>query len=317
MTQLSHDLADQNARTRLAGLVMRVDATTAEVIRELRADGVSPILLKGPTVSRWLYARVGDRLYTDTDLLVAPQDLAALEVTLRRLGFAPGKTGWLAHSQEWRRRRELVDIHRTLFGVGVENSEAWTLLSQDPETIEVGGIEVRALRKAARAFHLAIHAAQHDSSFPKPLEDLRRALNSVPSQTWSEAADLARRLAAQGTFAAGLRRVGAAAVLVEMGLDGTRSPPVAILIANESPPTALGLSHLAAATSTKGRVRVLAQALAPRPEYLRSQSSLARRGRRGLGAAYPVRLVRLVWHLPRGLSALRRANEGSGGSNEP
>lgn len=302
---------EREARLRRAGMVLRVDAITAEIVLALRSDGVRPIVLKGPAVARWLYDEIDDRLYADSDLLVGPHELAAAESTLRGLGFVPGQHGWLSKSREWRRSTDLVDLHTSFFGIETDDSTAWTLLSKDAQPIKVGGITAETLRPAARALHLATHAAQHDSGFPKPQTDLERALLILPRETWHQAAELALALDAAGTFAAGLRRVGAADALEELRLENTPSPTAAILFAADPPPTTLGISQLAAANSIRTRLAVLGRAIIPRRNYMRGEYPLARGSARGLAAAYLMRLARLGWYLPSGLRAWNRARQQS------
>jgi hypothetical protein len=287
-------------------IVMRVDAITEEVLQALHASGVEPILLKGPAIAQWLYEEF-DRIYLDTDLLVAPQDLATAERTLRDLGFAAGQHGWLSKSRDWQRGPGAVDLHTSLYGIEADDATAWTLLSADPQPIEVGGITAHALSLDARAFHLATHAAQHEHSFSGPEEDLTRALAIVSPETWTRAAALADQLEATGTFAAGLRRVGANDVLQELGLADVPTPAAAALLSHKPPPTALGISQLAAAPTMRARASVLARAIVPRPQYMREHYSPARRPNAGLAAAYVLRLVDLGRQLPRGIRAWRRA----------
>ncbi|MEO6714059.1 MAG: nucleotidyltransferase family protein, partial [Mycobacteriales bacterium] len=57
-----------------AASTLAVDRLTADVVRALRAEGVEPILLKGPSFARLLYSSSELRPYVDADLLVAPGD---------------------------------------------------------------------------------------------------------------------------------------------------------------------------------------------------------------------------------------------------
>jgi Uncharacterised nucleotidyltransferase len=289
---------------------MRIDGITAEIVQALRTDGVRPIVLKGPAVAQWLYDEIGDRLYTDSDLLVSPGELPAAEGTLRSLGFASGQSGWLAKSREWRRGSDLVDLHTSFFGIEAGDSTAWALLSADAQPISVGGITAAALCPAARALHLTLHAAQHESAFARPRADLERALVVLPREIWHEAARLAQPLGAAGALAAGLRRVGAADLVEELGLGSTPSPAAAALRAADPPPGALGISELAAATSVRARLTVLGRGIVPRRDYMRRHYTVAGWGPPGLAAAYVLRLARLGRHLPNGLSAWRGAQPG-------
>jgi hypothetical protein len=60
---------------RLTAHALARDVATAEVVEALRAAGVRSIVLKGPSIARWLYADGQPRPYGDTDLLVSPADL--------------------------------------------------------------------------------------------------------------------------------------------------------------------------------------------------------------------------------------------------
>jgi hypothetical protein len=129
----------------------------------------------------------------------------------------------------------------------------------------------------------------------------------VPRDTWRRAAVLAERLLATGTFVAGLRRAAAGDLIDELGLREVATPPTAALLFAGPPPTALGISQLAAAPTMRARASVLARAIVPRPQYMREHYSPARRPNAGLAAAYVLRLVDLGRQLPRGIRAWRRA----------
>src|SRR3954463_13466769 len=100
-----------------------VDWCTAQAVKALRAEGVRPLLLKGPAVARWLYAENPRRRpYVDVDLLVAPDERAAAERALAALGYDRPARTWRAeeppHAMEWARPSDgaVVDLHRTLHG---------------------------------------------------------------------------------------------------------------------------------------------------------------------------------------------------------
>ena len=59
---------------------------TAEVVTAFKDAGIPTILLKGPSIARWLYP-AGGRTYRDTDLLVPPSQFADAGSVLRSLGF--------------------------------------------------------------------------------------------------------------------------------------------------------------------------------------------------------------------------------------
>jgi hypothetical protein len=65
---------------------LAVDRVTAEVISAFDAAGIPSILLKGPSIARWLYP-AGGRGYVDTDLLVQRQQFSRASDLLKDLGF--------------------------------------------------------------------------------------------------------------------------------------------------------------------------------------------------------------------------------------
>ena len=298
---------------RAAALSLRVDAVTVEVVSELRAAGVRPILLKGPSIATWLYADGSARPYRDTDLLIPPEGLRSAARVLRAVGFReqPG-----ASSYTWFRRsdRSVVDLHDTLFGIEADRSEAWAALSDDTETMRIGALEVETLGLPARLLYVVLHAAQHESHrFEQPLKDLKRALHRVEEQPWKEAAGLARRLRAVPTFAAGLRLLPDGASLADrMGLLDQR--PLMLSLREEDERSLLAtLERLATTPGMGARLRLLGRRLAPPPDYMRWRyPRLAARGTAGLALAYVWRPVSTALRLPAAILAWRRARRAGG-----
>ena len=292
---------------------LAVDLVTAEVTSELRAAQVRCLLLKGPVIALWLYPRGTARTYVDTDLLVDSDDVGRAEEVLGRLGFAPrlepqDTPGWQRPSREWLRAADdaNVDLHRTLAGVGVEPAVMWRALTRDTEGIVVGGREIETLGVPARALHVALHAVQHGSGAPTPLEDLRRAIESLDATVWDAAAALAAEVAARGALAAGLRLLPQGAALAAR-LDLPEPSVEATLLATTPPPVAVALIHFGELPGAGARIRFIARKLVPTPRYMRAWSPLARRGPAGLVLAYLWRPLWLVRHTPAGFRAWHRA----------
>jgi hypothetical protein len=167
---------------------LAVDEVTAEVVRALRAAGIEPLLLKGPSFARLLYPPDQLRPYVDTDLLVAPEHQERAAGVLARLGFADPMSGALAHEQDdhsrtFRRARggaeAEVDLHFTLAGARAAPATVWSLLSAGSDVMEVAGERVRVLGVPGRAFHVALHAAQDGRDTQQPLQDLTRAVTAL------------------------------------------------------------------------------------------------------------------------------------------
>lgn len=121
----------KTARTLLVNKVM------AEVVDAFDANGISSILLKGPSIARWLYPE-GGRTYVDSDLLVPDSQFAQAEALLALLGFASAFEGWSSFEQPvdpqaWTFARAgpdgrtpgTVDLHHTLWGVPVPDEDVW------------------------------------------------------------------------------------------------------------------------------------------------------------------------------------------------
>jgi hypothetical protein len=293
---------------------------TAEVLRAFEAGGVESLLLKGPSVARWLYGNDEPRGYADSDLLVRPADLEAAEDLLTSLGFEPElersemPTWWQEHAVGWLRRYDgsVLDLHRTLAGVGVNPEPLWLTLAAHREPMPVGGFSAQTLTIPGRAFMLALHAAHHGVGWGNFLSDLERGTSAADIATWREAAELAASLQATAAFAAGLRLVEPGrAIASELGLPSDGSVRLA-LKASTPPPIALGFDQLASASGWRERAAILRHKLFPPVTFMKRWSPLARRGRLGLLRAYLQRAAWLVRHAPAGYRAWRSARRGSG-----
>jgi hypothetical protein len=244
----------------------------------------------------------------DVDLLVASREARAAGSTLRRLGFRRAHAS--GHAEVWGRPRDgvAVDLHSSLVGVS-PRAPVWEVLSAATVEMEVAGQPVVVLSEPARAFHVVLHAAQHGVRDERSIADLERALTRLGPDEWREAADIARRLDAEGAFASGLNLVprGREAA-ASLGLPQRRSIEAAVR-AEGAPAGVLGLYRLVKTPGIRPRLRLLADELFPSPGFLRAVSPLARRGRLGLFAAYVWRPVWLVSRLGPAIRSWRRARK--------
>ncbi len=310
----SQQTAAPSPEAMLTAWALYVDRLTAELADAFDRREIACILLKGPVLARWLYADGSVRSYSDCDLLVAPDQIPAAQRVLGELGFHDTASP-MAHprleSHEWRRGEHHVDLHSTLIGIRASPRAVWETLSPLTETTVVGGAPVRVLSVPPRALHVVLHAAQHGRAEPKPLEDLRRALEVVPESMWLEVAALARRLHAVEAFATGLRLLPqGTAVASRLGLASVASADATLRL--EPVPLALALEHLASTPGWKPRLQIVLQELFPTAAFMRWWSPLARRGSAGLMAAYCWRPLWLLAHLVPGVVAWRRARRGVG-----
>ena len=277
--------------------------------------GVHAIMLKGPSIARWLYTDGTERPYNDCDLLVAPVEFDAAGQALRSLGYEPllDRWGlpawWYGHAVPWTHPGGGVgvDLHRTLIGVGIDPAAAWRVLSADTDSVVVAERIVPCLGLPARAMYVALHAAQHGPG-TQPALDLERALATGDDELWLGAAVVAAQLDATAAFVAGLRLTPAGARLAtRLALPDVRSVTTE-LRASTPPPLALGFEQLARARTMRARAGIVWRNLAPSPSLLRRSDPSAPGGRRGLLVAHMRRLAWLARHAPRGFEAWYRVH---------
>jgi Uncharacterised nucleotidyltransferase len=288
---------------------LTLEGTAARVVRAMREAGVRPILLKGPTLSD-LYD--GARQYSDIDLLVAPETTRTAEGALSELGFILRDDD--PHSRIWWREGVDVDLHSTLVGVQASSARLWEVLGAETEVHIIGGERVEVLSRPARTLHVVLHAAQHGLQEPKPREDLRRALERVPEDAWTEAARLALALDAQAAFWTGLSMEPAGRELSStLELEKGPSRTETELRALTPPPTAVGLLRLADTPGVGAKLKLIWREAFPSSAYLRTWSPLARRGPVGLALAHVWRPIWILIRLGPALAAIMRARRAARG----
>jgi hypothetical protein len=298
---------------------MRVDAATAEVVEALSARGIEPILLKGPSIARWLYPEGETRAYKDCDLLIAPAQTSPAVEVLAQLGFQTEfeeeglPDWWLEHASSWWRRADgvVVDLHRTLPGIGVADEVAWRVLTARTDRLPVAGYPVRVLAPGARALHVALHAMHHGERWHRPVAELERAVVALDDGTWQKAVRLAEELDAVSALATGLTLAAGGAELAErLGIAGATSTRAALL-ATTPPPVALGIDQLVRARGVRTRAAIMARKLVPPAGFMRRWHPIAARSRIGLVAAYLYRPVWILLRSPAAFRAWRRARRAA------
>lgn len=290
---------------------LAVDAETVRVVTEMRRHGIRPILLRGAAFTDLLGYRAGERAYVDTDLFVDPESFQGAEAVLHRLGYRESDIERVfaddrpRHAHTWLSRRGVVDLHRTLVGVPGEPERIWGILSSRTETLPLLGGDVEVLAESARALVLALHATQHAGELGV-CSDLKRAIAHVSRPTWQEAADLSRHIGADAAFATGLRTTPAGAGLAdELQLFSDRAQP-GINRGTDAFHLAQGLIWLSGQRGVAAKLSYVRTKVVPLRAQMRSRSSLARRGRLGLGLAHLQRWLVLVAQLPDAVRALRQ-----------
>lgn len=316
------DRQEQDVAVRAAADNLRIDAATAEVLRRWEQASVQGLVLKGPALADW-YAADPARSYLDCDMWVRPGDLEIAAAALAELGFQKlaDERGlpewWREHASTWARESDgvVVDLHRTLQGIGVSAEEAWETLWPRRELATVAGRAAPRLDVSARAMYVTLHAAHHGAGFGKALTHLERALRALAEPAWHEAAELARQLRAVDAFAAGLRLLPEGTALAErLELPATQSVKTA-LRASTPPPVALGFAQLAGAKTLRERLEIAGRKLFPPPGFVRHWWPPAARSRWMLLLGYLYRPLWLLRHAPRGARAWLEARRRTRGDH--
>lgn len=300
-----------------AANTLRIDLATVEAVGFLAAAGVPAILLKGPSFARWLYEDPLARRYTDADLLVAPEHLAAARATLASHGFTAPFSGpgheLIHHAEPWIRSPDgaEIDLHHRLPGI-TDARAAWEVLKSRTASISLRGHDVTILDEPARALHLVLHAAEHGTERPPTMRDLEVALERLDVAVWEEAAVLARRTGAETAFRSGLRLTPEGAALLERigpGQDRDSSWELAQILRDEEPGGApvQGLVWFRSVRGFRAKAALVLFKVFPPKGVLATWSPLARRGPGGVLLARIWRPFWLLLHAPGAVVRYRRA----------
>jgi hypothetical protein len=239
----------------------------------------------------------GPDYYSDTDILVGPPERSSAEIVLTALGFEllPGATRPGAHDEHWERSDgAVVDVHRTIPGVGVSDADLWAVLSRDRAEVEVAGALIPTLSVPARCVHIALHALQNGVQGFRSLRLLGGAVESVEDTVWVEAVRLAAELDATEAFAAGLRMVSAGVQLANrLDLPSTYTRFEVAALAGGGRYDVISFDRFKQTRGLEAKAQFIRDRLAPTPIELRWRMPLARRGPAGLVAAYLVNAGRV------------------------
>lgn len=269
--------APQRAMLR-AAQALSCDQVTAEVVTAMQGAGIEAIVLKGPSIARWLYPD-GGRGYTDSDILVRWHDVDRAARVLRLLGFGellaafhPAErpandveTTYIRHDGAG---GSLVDLHHNLPRLPVPDEALWREFSAGTETIRIGGIDARCLGRTALALHVVLHAAQHGYS-GHTREDLRRAIAVLSPADWRRTADLAERLGMVGIFGAALRHEAiGAGIADQLGVPGREIADSPFWL-SFAPRGSAALAQFRAIPTVRQKARQVRWALLPSPAKIR------------------------------------------------
>lgn len=284
-----------------AARAMGVDRVTGEVVTAMDAAGIPNILLKGPSVARWLYPE-GGRTYADTDLLVQASDHARAADLLRSLGFAETLSGFhpverrviAGHAVPFVRPRQAdggrggnVDLHRSLPLLPAPPELLWEAFDGMTTSIAVGGSDVRVLDRTGVALQVVVHAVQQGFELHTG-EDLRRLVTTPAAPDWEAVAALATRLGIADVLGHGLRRHPAGAAIADrlgLPLGVGEGSPFRYALAG-APPGAATLLRLWDAPTWREKGRLGRWILLPSAGKVRYMSARAGGRNRSLAGAY-------------------------------
>ncbi len=302
------------------GQRMFVDGWTARTTTALRAEGVEPILLKGPAVADWLWpdGRAA-RTYADADLLVAGDDVERSRTVLVSEGFA--RVGAplevpvdrrRRHAETWFRERDhaAVDLHVTLHGLEhLDPAVVQRHIAAGATPIRVGRLAMTAPAIDLRALHLVLHIQPKDRPGTKAWSDLERAIEVVDRSTWVDAAALAEGWGVADAMGALLRLVPSGGPLADdLGLPEA-PPPWLVQHHRRHALPAARAGHRLRSARPREVPAVLARLAVPPTRAMVVSYPEARRGRLGLAVAHLHRWVRLPGHA---LRAARQRTRRSG-----
>lgn len=247
-------LKDRNKRT-----VVKSFMQTGELIRInrlLKAHDIDMIALKGVALSQRLYGTPHVRTSCDIDVLVRPQDLAAVDRLLAGIGYRDMHKV-MEHLTERQQAALLIGAHHLGYssrenGQHLEVHWRSRLWSRDDMEVFWQGRQETTLQgeslgcpdDATLLLFLCDHGARHWWVRLKWLGDVAMMLADDGRQDWDAVLALADRL--------GLGRVLAQAALLVHRLYGLPLPsPVAALVRGEK--SAVGLAKKALAAMGDGR----------------------------------------------------------------
>lgn len=317
--QMPADISPLSPSVSAAIRALSIDATAGAVVDDLRSSGIRPLLLKGPSFARWLYADPVERRYGDIDLIVSPDQFERTERRLAAAGFTHMLDGAaaseLVSTRGWYGHGVVVELHRSFHQVGASDDAAWRELSAATERIPLGSTWVEVPGLAARCMLVALHAVAHGREVEQPLRDLERAIERAGEADWAAAAAMARRLDAAAAMAIGLRLVRTGAPLADrLGLSPARASTDAILRASTPPRTSVSIDRLARTPGALPKLRFLARRIFPTPAGMRWRYGIATGDRRRLAAAYALRPLSLLRDVGPGALAWWRARRAVAGT---
>ena len=157
-----------------AGVALAHQRELARILDALQDESIETLVLKGPALARTHYPQPGLRPYRDLDLLVREPALPVVACILAGWGYtakAAGSDGARLHHDHGHfqqihlheERGLRVELHDDHLQIGVQPADMDKIWER-AQTIDLGGVEARALERHDLFVHLCVHLHRHSFS---------------------------------------------------------------------------------------------------------------------------------------------------------
>ena len=185
------------------------------LLEAFQRAGLDLIPYKGPVLGEKLYGNYAQRIFSDLDFLVQPQEVQPACSCLTAQGFRhetavpPGWEDWFEanrheHAFSHPTSGLYVELHwrpwQSFFGMPVDVRPFW----RHRENICLEGKEISTLRTEALLFILCLHGTKHQWNRLAWLVDVSEILHDAPSLEWSRIWPLAEESHSEGFLSIGL-----------------------------------------------------------------------------------------------------------------
>ncbi len=202
----------QLRETEVRGWAIAKSLVTAELAMSLESAGVQTIVLKGPTVGLLAYGDVSMRTFSDIDLLVRPDDLAATIMHLISRGYKRDYDISLEptlkehlHALEFSDGKHKVEVHPALLPRHLHFDIGWSEIISRSQRLSIGNGEVSALASDQMLVFLCAHGAKHMWSGARWIADVANLIGRLSNDDVEGAERLSRRTHSRQLLSLGLR----------------------------------------------------------------------------------------------------------------
>ncbi|MEO6723818.1 MAG: nucleotidyltransferase family protein [Blastocatellia bacterium] len=198
------------------------------IIEMLKADGISAIPFKGPTLAMLAYGDLAWREFTDLDILVDQRDLVQVGELLASIGYQPrmdlsvlSDPVFVAIEREFyfssARNGTLIDLQWHLSSSILPFNLDMAHISKNQMMVLPGGKQIATLRLEDLLLYLCAHGSRHCWECLGWIADVAGLINLNPQLDWDLALAQARALRCERVLSHGL--------LLALDLFCARIPP--------------------------------------------------------------------------------------------